>query len=158
MTPTIAQQVRTLQDLTPAQLAERYVELFGKPPHTKNKAYLQRHVAWKLQERESGGLSERARTRLDELIAKIDLPVRTAAKAPAPASPPRPRAESRMPTVGTTIVRRWRDQEIRVTVRENGVEWNGTVYSSLSAAAKAITGASWNGRLFFGLTQRRTTA
>jgi hypothetical protein len=30
-------------------------------------------------------------------------------------------------------------------------------YKSLSAIARAITGANWNGRLFFGLT-RRTSA
>lgn len=53
------------------------------------------------------------------------------------------------------LTREDRGQTLQVEVRENGVEWNGTVYSSLSAAAKAITGSAWNGKLFFGLTQRR---
>jgi hypothetical protein len=39
-------------------------------------------------------------------------------------------------------------------VLENGFEWNGQAFSSLSAVANAITGQHWNGRLFFGLTKR----
>jgi hypothetical protein len=156
---TIAQQIRELQDLPVAQLATRYAALFGKPPRVRNAAFLRRQVAWRLQEQQLGGLSERARARLDELVAQIDLPIPTA-------SPPRQRAVTRTaagaepkgPMVGTTLVRKWRGQELRVEVRENGFEWNGALYSSLSAVAKAITGAAWNGRLFFGLVQRRAGA
>jgi hypothetical protein len=57
--------------------------------------------------------------------------------------------------VGTILVRKWREQEIRVVVLENGYEWNDVVYRSLSAVAKAVTGSHWNGRLFFRLTERR---
>lgn len=156
MTPTITQQVRALQSLTPAQLAERYAALFGKRPRTLNKAFLQRQVAWKLQEEELGGLSDRAKSRLAELVAEIDLPIRDGTKPQTP--PATARTDSNAPAVGTTLVRRWRDQDIRVEVRAGGFEWCGTIYTSLSAVAKAITGATWNGRLFFGLTQRRNGA
>jgi hypothetical protein len=152
---TIPQQLQELLTLSPAELARRYEALFGKPPRVRNKAFLQRRVAWKLQEREFGGLPERAATRLDELIARLDLPLRDPA-------PPRPRAtqraESRGPMVGTTLIRKWHDQEIRVEVRDGGFEWQSTLYKSLSAVAKAITGANWNGKLFFGLTQRKAGA
>jgi hypothetical protein len=40
-------------------------------------------------------------------------------------------------------------------VVEDGFEYDGKVHKSLSAVAKAITGAHWNGRLFFGLTARQ---
>ena len=33
-----------------------------------------------------------------------------------------------------------------------GFEYDGEVYRSLSAVAKAVTGSHWNGHLFFGLT------
>ena len=59
---------------------------------------------------------------------------------------------------GTTITRTWRGQEIVVHVRENGFEHDGVLYRSLSAIAKQITGAHWNGKLFFGLTPRKETA
>jgi hypothetical protein len=44
-----------------------------------------------------------------------------------------------------------------VRVLENGFEWNGVVYRSLSAVAKAVTGTHWNGKLFFGLAKRKKT-
>ena len=157
---TIAQQIRELQHLPAAELAARYTDLFGKLPRVRNVAFLRRQVAWKLQEKQLGGLSVRARARLDELIAQVNLPIAAAtppqrrrATARAAASP-----EPEAPMVGTTLVRKWRGQELHVEVREDGFEWNGTLYSSLSACAKAITGAAWNGRLFFGLVQRRAGA
>jgi hypothetical protein len=153
---TITQQLRTLQTQPAAELAERYAELFGKPPRNHNRAWLLRQCAWKLQERELGGLSDRARTRLDALCARIDLPLpeARATRGLAPrATPARP--SGHQPSPGTTLTRRWRDTDIRVQVLDDGFEWNGVRYASLSAVAKAITGASWNGRLFFGLVERR---
>lgn len=149
---TITQQIRELQGMTASQLAERYEKLFGERPRVRNVAFLRRHVAWKLQEREFGGLSERAKARLDELIAQIDLPL-----GDIPPRCPRrsTRKESRGPLAGTTLIRRWHDQEIRVDVTDDGFEWDGTLYRSLSAVARAVTGANWNGKLFFGLAKRR---
>lgn len=149
---TIAQQIRELKALTPTQLAARYATLFGKQPRVRNKAFMQRQLAWKLQERQLGGLPERAKARLEELIAEVDLPL-----GELPSQPPQRsrRAASNAPMVGTTLVRQWHDQEIRVEVREGGFEWNNTLYRSLSAVAKAVTGCVWNGRLFFNLVKRR---
>ncbi len=152
---TMAQQIRELQALAPAQLAERYAALFGKPPRNRNRAWLFRQCAWKLQERELGGLGDRARSRLDELIAQVDLPL----ASPPPRPRPTPaRADAKGPIVGTVLTRRWHDQEIRVSVRNDGFEYGGAIYKSLSAVAKAITGAAWNGKLFFGLTTRRSAS
>jgi hypothetical protein len=156
-TPTITVQIRALQSLSPAQLVDRYAEIFGKPPRVRNAAWLRRQIAWRIQERAFGGLSDRARTRLDELTAQIDMPLAHAASPPRPRPTPA-RASMKMPTVGTTLIRRWHDQEIRVEVCEGGYAWNGALYKSLSAVAKAITGANWNGKLFFGLVSRRTGA
>lgn len=158
-TSTITQQVRELQTLPAKTLASRYQALFGTPPRCTNTAWLRRQVAWKLQEQALGGLSDRGMARLAELQAQIHLPIAPAASRPhrtTPAATPRP--DPRPPMVGTTLVRRWHDQDLRVEVRENGFEWNGVLYKSLSAVAKAITGTGWNGRLFFGLTQRRAGA
>ena len=85
------------------------------------------------------------------MIAQIDLPLGDADPRRIPRSA---RKDPKAPLVGTTLIRSWRDQELRVEVRENGFEWDGTLYRSLTAAAKAITGSAWNGRLFFGLTKR----
>jgi hypothetical protein len=152
---TISQKIRALQTLPPAALAERYTELFGREPRVRNVAWLRRQVAWKLQERELGGLTDRTRTRLDELMSGIDLPI--AAATPRPRHVPT-RPDSNTPMVGTTLTREWHGQQIRVEVRTDGFEWNGVLYKSLSACAKSITGAAWNGRLFFGLTTRRSAS
>ena len=152
---TISQQIRELQTLPPAQLAERYSALFGRTPRNRNRAWLFRQCAWKLQERKLGGLTDRARTRLDELIAQVALPI----AAPTPRQKPAPtRSDTNAPMIGTTLVREWHGQQIRVEVRDDGFEWQGTLYRSLSAVAKAITGAAWNGKLFFGLTTRRSAS
>ncbi len=56
-----------------------------------------------------------------------------------------------MPPPGSVLTRKYRGKGIVVTVLPKGFEWEGTVYRSLSAVAKAVTGSHWNGRLFFGL-------
>ena len=152
---TISQQIGALQNLAPAQLAERYEALFGRPPRNRNRAWLSRQVAWRLQERELGGLPELARTRLAELIAQVQLPIASPAPRPKPAPA---HADSNTPMVGTVLTRVWHGQQIRVEVRADGFEWQGVLYKSLSACAKAVTGAAWNGRLFFGLTTRRSAS
>ena len=152
---TISQQIGALQNLAPAQLAERYEALFGRPPRNRNRAWLSRQVAWRLQERELGGLPERARTRLAELIAQVQLPI----ASPAPRPKPTPaHTDSNTPMVGTVLTRVWHGQQIRVEVRADGFEWQGVLYKSLSACARSITGTTWNGRLFFGLTTRRSAS
>src|SRR4026208_132527 len=72
---TIAQQIQELERLSVSQLAERYQELHGRPPRNKNRMFLRGQGGWKLQGREFGGLSDRARARLDERIGEIDLPL-----------------------------------------------------------------------------------
>jgi hypothetical protein len=150
---TISKTIIELQTMPAAQLTAQYASLFGRPPRVRNVAWLRRQVAWALQARELGGLSDRAKARLDELVARIDLPLGNAALARP--RPPAARLEPKDPMIGTTLVREWRGKQLRVEVREGGYEWNGVVYGSLSATAKAITGSAWNGRLFFGLTTRR---
>jgi hypothetical protein len=36
-------------------------------------------------------------------------------------------------------------------VAADGFEWNGRIFRSLSAVARAITGVNWSGPRFFGL-------
>ena len=55
---------------------------------------------------------------------------------------------------GTTLVRQWRGHAHSVVVRENGLEYQGQHYRSLTMIAERITGAHWSGPRFFGLTKR----
>lgn len=56
---------------------------------------------------------------------------------------------------GTVFTRTWKGREVRTVAVDGGYEYEGAVYRSLSAVAKAVTGSHWNGRLFFGLTERK---
>ena len=55
---------------------------------------------------------------------------------------------------GALLIREWQGRLERVTVVDDGFAWNGATYTSLSAAAFAITGTKWNGHRFFGVRRR----
>ncbi len=100
-----------------------------------------------------GGLSTKAKDRLEELIAEIDLPLGEKTRTVSGVLKKNRRPDDPVP--GTVLTRHYKDQEIRVLVRDDGYECNGELYRSLTAVARAITGSKWNGRLFFGLTKRK---
>lgn len=54
------------------------------------------------------------------------------------------------PKSGTVLTRKWQGIEHHVYVRDNGFEYNGKTYSSLSKLAKIITGHERSGPVFFG--------
>ena len=150
---SITEEIEELRRMNVVQLVERYQELWGREPRCRNREHLWRRCAWKLQEQRFGGLPGVAKDRLEELVAEIDLPLAESQRT-VTGELKRPRRPSD-PPVGTVLVRQWRGLEIRVQVVDDGYEHGGVVYSTLSAVAKGITGAHWNGRLFFGFTQRR---
>ena len=59
--------------------------------------------------------------------------------------------DKRLPIPGTVITKEYKDTKHQVKVLEKGFEYNGKIYKTLSAIAKEITGAHWNGYLFFNL-------
>ena len=59
---------------------------------------------------------------------------------------------------GTTLVREWRGHAHTVLVRDNGFEYDGQHYRSLTVIAEKITGVHWSGPRFFGLTRRAGAA
>jgi hypothetical protein len=56
---------------------------------------------------------------------------------------------------GARLVRAWHGRTHTVTVTEDGFEYAGTSYPSLTKIAKKITGAHWSGPRFFGLLVTR---
>jgi hypothetical protein len=101
-----------------------------------------------------GSLSERARRRAAELARDTDLrlnPPRSKAAAAAPPEPagvPEP-ADPRLPPPGTILTRPYKGQLVQVQVLTDGFAYAATVYPSLSAVAKAVTGTHTNGYHFF---------
>jgi Protein of unknown function (DUF2924) len=108
-----------------------------------------------LQALAEGDLSERARRRAAELAQDADLrlsPPRRKQTAPAPV-PKNGKASALangcLPLPGTILMRWYKGQTLKVQVLRHGFEYNGQVYRSLSAVAKAITGSHTSGFLFF---------
>ena len=60
MKPKTNLQIAELSDLTITQLIAKYEKVFGEKCRSRNRRYVQRRVAWKLQADDEGGLSERA--------------------------------------------------------------------------------------------------
>lgn len=60
MSPKTKLQIAELSDLTIGELTAKYEKLFGEKCRSRNRRFVQRRVAWKLQADAEGGLSERA--------------------------------------------------------------------------------------------------
>ena len=145
----VRDELRPLASMTVAELRARYAEVFGEPSHSRNKPYLIKKLARKLQERAEGGLSPRARARAAELAPKALERLRDGlAERQALAAGTAPR-DPRCPPVGAVLRREYRGTPHVVRVVEGGFEFGGERYGSLSSVAKAITGTSWNGYTFF---------
>jgi hypothetical protein len=156
MDPEIAKEVAALPRLSFAQLRARYAELFQEPTRVGNRSWLVRRIAWRLQALAEGDLSDRARHYADQIVNDADLrllpPKATGGMQPAAAKPVRaPQPDSRLPQPGSLITRLYKGQTLQVEVLPAGFAYQGTVYASLSAVAKAITGSHCSGFLFFRL-------
>jgi hypothetical protein len=156
----IEKELVALERLTAGQLAERYAEVYGEATHSRHRSYLIRKIAWRLQTRAEGDLSERARQRAAELakgaelrvmppMPAVDHPVsEVVKKTPITLDP-------RLPVPGSTLVRRYKGVNCEVVVREDGFDFQGERYPSLTAVACKITGTHTNGFRFFKLEGRQ---
>jgi hypothetical protein len=156
MKVNVAREVAALSRMTVAELRDRFVAVFGEKTRTCNKTWLQRRIIWRLQAQAEGDLSERARKRAAELANDADIrlspPKAQASNGSATVTASLPvKADDRLPPPGTIITRVYKGRRLQVAVLPAGFEFEGEVYKSLSAVAKAVTGAHYNGFLFFRL-------
>ena len=157
----IDHEVAAMRRMPIGELREKYERVFGETTTTRHAPCLIRRIAWRIQANELGGLSERARQRALDLADEADLRMTAPKTAPPPCdgetvtipAPPAIRDAEDEPTVGATLVRRYKGEDIVVTIAENGVRWQGELYNSLTAVAEAVTGSHWNGRRFFKLNR-----
>lgn len=159
MTLNVGKEVAALKRMTVTQLRARHVEAFGEQTRSGHKEYLVKRIAWRLQARAEGDLSQRACQRARELANDADL--RTHAPRQQVQDNDQPCItttaavcfdhDPRVPMPGSFITRRYKDRDILVKVLPKGFEFEGDIYRSLSAVAKAATGKHWNGYHFFQL-------
>ncbi len=140
MPKALARPLAELERASPAELRARWERAYKHPaPKRASRDLLLRALAYHIQERVEGGLSKAARKRLDHLANPKGNDSR----------PPRPALPRLRP--GTHLIREWRGAVHQVTVSEDGFDYRGARYASLSRIAREITGTRWSGPLFFGL-------
>lgn len=106
-----------------------------------NTAMIRRLICDAFQKQKRGGL----KTRHYNIIYKLSLdydgqsPVKTKNKY--------------TPVSGAVLTRKWKNQDHTVHVNDNGFEYQGKSYKSLSKIAKSITGYERSGPAFFGLNK-----
>lgn len=131
------------------RLSTIYRQYFGDKPAPGNRTFLIRQLAYRIQEKASGELSSTAKDKIQELIRSYDPINRTVIRSSTGTTVTG--RDIRLPTPGSFITKVYKNKRLDVKVLEKGFEYQGAVYSNLSAVAKAITGAHWNGFVFFGV-------
>src|SRR5580700_2419818 len=141
----LAQDLADLMHLGQDNLNDHFRRLYGvEPPARMRRPLLICAIAYRLQEKALDGLKPTTR-RLLASVADGATERRTVHQSPRREIKP-----------GTTLVREWHGVHHQLTVLEDGVQFDGARYRSLSEVARKITGSRWSGPLFFGLKSART--
>jgi hypothetical protein len=142
----IAARLQVLEQMDHAALRAEWRRLYrAHPPKRVARDLLLLAVAWKIQEQVHGGLGAATRRRVADLAATLERDGDVTRNRVARLKP------------GARLVREWRGETHTVIVREDGFEWKGRHWRSLSVVAREITGGHWSGPRFFGLKERART-
>ena len=114
MSETILAQIAALKEKSTAELRAMWRELFDREPPVLGRRYLEDRLAFRVQELHYGGLSDRARRKLDALADQVE---------PKAAR----RRDSGRPIAGTQLRRQWQGTEHVVTVRERFRVWRSAL-------------------------------
>lgn len=136
---SIIRQINEIQRMSLEELRRKWMVLFGTDPANLSKQYLTRRLAYRIQELTYGGLSQSIRERLASL-----------AENPKQIEKKTVREKETL-QIGTRLIREWHGVRYEIIVQEEGFLFQGKIYRSLSAIARAITGRHCGGRRFFGL-------
>ena len=133
-------EIAALEDLTSGDLRIAWRRLHRTaPPARLSRDLMVRTIAYRMQERVHGGLTPAIRRRLRALAGEIET------KGPAAFDP----GVALKP--GARLVREWGGRVHTVIVLEDGFDYGGERYHSLTRIATRITGAHWSGPRFFGI-------
>jgi hypothetical protein len=139
----IREALARLPNASRAELSAEWHRLYrSEPPARLGRELLMAAIAYRLQEQALGGLRPESQRRLRHIAEQVGrggkLVLNTA-----------PRLKP-----GTRLLREWQGRTHEVLVGDDGFVWQQARYRSLSQIARAITGTSWSGPVFFGLKPR----
>ncbi len=136
----VAARLQALAEMDYDALRDEWRRLYrAHPPKRVSRDLLRLGVAWKLQEKANGGLSAALKRRLADLAKTMEQDGDIARNRVARLKP------------GAKLIREWQGEIHTVAVLEDGFEWQGKRWRSLSVIAREITGSHWSGPRFFGL-------
>ena len=136
----LSAKLTALAALDAASLRAEWRRLYrSHPPKRVGRDLLARAIAYKLQERALGGLNATAKRKLRAFAEQLESGDGTAFDPGIMLKP------------GAKLLREWGGDSYVVIALEDGFEFNGRRYRSLSKIAREITGAHWSGPRFFGL-------
>jgi Protein of unknown function (DUF2924) len=136
----LSAEIENLRTLDPEELDQTWRDLFGSGrPSRVCGDLLIKALGYRLQEKAIGGLKLSTRRLLEHW-----------GRNGSGGGPLAEQARTRLKT-GTVLVREWHGVTHRVTVLDDGFDFHGERFRSLSEIARKITGVRWSGPLFFGL-------
>ena len=139
----VAGKLQVLEQMDHATLRAEWRRLYRtNPPRKVTRNLLLLAVAWKIQEQAFGGLAAATRRRLADLAETLERDGDVTRSRVARLRP------------GAKLVREWHGKTHTVIVCEEGFEWKGRHWRSLSVIAREITGGHWSGPRFFGLKEK----
>jgi hypothetical protein len=152
-----------LARMRPHELQQLHRKMFGADLPSWNSEQARRRIAWQIQADREGGLPESARQHALEIAREASLRIRARTGTRRRTDGfPAPHAtvtgivsdhDPRLPMPGSVIVKEHRGRAILVYVLDEGFDYDGHHFASLSAIAREITGTKWNGLAFFGLAK-----
>jgi hypothetical protein len=157
MALNVEKEVAQMGRMSVSELRDKFAEVCGEPTNCRNKQWLVKRIAWRMQANEYGGLSEHALRRAGEIANFADLRLtapRSGVSAAISVAPRDAPTDSRLPMAGTILTRTYKGRVLQVQVLTDGFQFEGEKYKSLTAVAQHVTGSHWNGFAFFGLQKR----
>jgi hypothetical protein len=143
--PDLLSELAQLDGLTNFELRTEWRRLHRRqPPPSFSQDLLLLGLAYKIQEKALGGLSQSARRKLSQRSRLAEESSERNARQRIELKP------------GTRLVREWNGTSHTVLVHADGEEWRGKRHRSLSKAACEITRGHWSGPRSFGLKVERS--
>ncbi|MGJ8557099.1 MAG: DUF2924 domain-containing protein [Sulfitobacter geojensis] len=126
-----------LGEMDRSALRVAWAEAFGDaPPHFLSMIFIRKALLWDAQNRRFGGMAPDLKRALRSTAGGKNV-----------------RGPIASIRAGTQFVREWNGRRYQVDATEDGYVLDGERFKSLSAIALHITGTSWSGPRFFGLTK-----
>ena len=143
MPSNTSEELDALIAMKPPELRARWRDVYRAVAPDIGPDLMRRGIAYRLQERRQGGLTSSTRRDVERLIKQLGKGEGELARSPTSLK------------TGTRLVRSWRGKMHHVLILDEGYEYDGRRYQSLSQIAQDITGAHWSGPRFFGLATRQ---